>query len=71
MRTEDAGEGRGKNTKYKKRGSGDQNSQTAKVFGSPVGSGALIHAVMNAGDNALSSIPVHSTGPNNAAPRQQ
>ncbi|GJQ74030.1 hypothetical protein Trydic_g18954 [Trypoxylus dichotomus] len=48
---------------------GDQNSQTAtKVFGPPpVGSGALIRDVMDAGDNALSSIPVHSTGPNNTA----
>lgn len=66
-RCEDAGEGRAKNTKYKNRGSGDQNSQTAKVFGTPVGSSALIHAVMDAGDNALSSIPVRSTGPNNTA----
>lgn len=48
---------------------GDQNSQTAtKVFGPPpVGSGALIQDVMDAGDNALSSIPVRSTGPNNTA----
>lgn len=39
----------------------DQNSQTAKVFGSPVGSSALILAVMDVGDNALSSIPVRNT----------
>lgn len=56
-----------KNTKYKNRRSGDQSVQTSQVFGGPVGSGALIHAVMDTGDNALSSIPVRSTGPNNTA----
>ena len=50
-------------------GGGDQNSQTAEVSRPPVGSGALIRAVMDAGDNALSSIPVRSIGPNNAVAR--
>lgn len=37
MRSEDAGEGRAKNTKCKNGGSGDQNSQTAEVFGASCG----------------------------------
>lgn len=64
MREQDAGEAERKIQSAEKKvgGSGDQSSQTAKVFGSPVGSSALILAVMNAGDNALSSIPVRNTG---------
>lgn len=62
-------EGRTKNTKCKNdEGSGDQSSQTGQVFGASCGKRRIdTGSVMDAGDNALSSIPVRSTGPNNAA----